>query len=404
MNLAGAEPIMDLDSILQHLLSSSETNEPWSCNIDSTPLPSTSETPINGIEPTSATVQEKTRSSPPGKVEISSSRARGAKRRLSISASSDNSAYMSSECPFSSPEIEQHNRQENPRSLTQEEKKSRRLEQNRESAQIFRQKKKAYVEELESQVKALSDEQSATKQHMAALTTDNARLQGELDFLQGLVQRTTQTFSILSTQIATPILPIPTPTSNIPVHVYPDTHLDSFAGSYLQPDKLSPPATRKSKGRSKGKVANPPPVHHGGLLLIVFLSVGIVFNYGNMHLSLGPSLPFEGSADSVVGLLRAMVHPIPAQAFRPSRILLACDDPIVLAALPDQAHMQLPSAMTALSSQEISAASQIWDYQLSAAPNHTRQRLLISKCTRAFELFLPIAMVVLLAQSYSMIW
>lgn len=68
-------------------------------------------------------------------------------------------------------------------------KRQRRLIKNRESAQASRQRKKDYVDDLESKVESLVSSNARLKEDFASLTSENAQLNNEVEFLNQLVRR-----------------------------------------------------------------------------------------------------------------------------------------------------------------------------------------------------------------------
>jgi len=79
------------------------------------------------------------------------------------------------------------------RPLTSEEekqlKRQKRLIKNRESAQLSRQRKKHYVEELEAQVKALTAENLQMQAQMQQINTKNQQLESQVLYWRGLSQQ-----------------------------------------------------------------------------------------------------------------------------------------------------------------------------------------------------------------------
>jgi len=79
------------------------------------------------------------------------------------------------------------------RPLTEEEerqlKRQRRLIKNRESAQLSRQRKRMFIEELESQVSGLQADNRDLVKQVASLTSENQALKDELMNLQALIKQ-----------------------------------------------------------------------------------------------------------------------------------------------------------------------------------------------------------------------
>jgi regulator of replication initiation timing len=79
------------------------------------------------------------------------------------------------------------------RPLTEEEerqlKRQRRLIKNRESAQLSRQRKRMFIEELESQVSGLQADNRDLVKQVASLTSENQTLKDELKNLQALIKQ-----------------------------------------------------------------------------------------------------------------------------------------------------------------------------------------------------------------------
>jgi len=68
-------------------------------------------------------------------------------------------------------------------------KKQRRLIKNRESAQLSRKRKKSYIEELESKLNVLENENGTLKNDLASLAVKNSQLRGEVTYLNDMVEK-----------------------------------------------------------------------------------------------------------------------------------------------------------------------------------------------------------------------
>lgn len=110
------------------------------------------------------------------------------------------------------------------RSLSEEEerqlKRQRRLIKNRESAQLSRQRKRLYIEELEKKVTALTTENNELIKQVALLTSENASLREEgfqyQSFIKQLSESQKKTLSTLQATQATQALATPVKVEPIP--------------------------------------------------------------------------------------------------------------------------------------------------------------------------------------------
>mmetsp|Transcript_26116 Transcript_26116/g.42803 ORF Transcript_26116/g.42803 Transcript_26116/m.42803 type:complete len:667 (-) Transcript_26116:311-2311(-) len=246
--------------------------------------------------------------------------------------------------------------------LTPAEKKARRLQKNRESAQLFRQKKKVYVEELEKQVKALTEQQAGLSSQVMQLCSDNTRLKNEVSFLQSFIHTTTSNMaSAVTANAAAAVSALPSFIPNMFSFSRPSTAPSSSSSSTSTttsssldtPLAMFAPVSLPTNGVQPRRNVSPPSKNSAGrtgFFLVVLLSVGIMFNYGDVpsHTrSSGPMFPFEaptgpafdipsagaaaGAATGAgAGSLSASALQSSAAARR-SRVLLSGDPPLAIA-------------------------------------------------------------------------
>eukprot|EP01097_Dermamoeba_algensis_P003547 TRINITY_DN2448_c0_g1_i1.p1 TRINITY_DN2448_c0_g1~~TRINITY_DN2448_c0_g1_i1.p1 ORF type:complete len:457 (-),score=119.89 TRINITY_DN2448_c0_g1_i1:230-1600(-) len=141
-------------------------------------------------------------------------------------------------------------------------KKQKRLIKNRESAQLSRQRKKVYLEDLEVKVSRLTEENDDIRRSLTSISEENRRVKEELFYWQHLALKTNEV---------------------------PSTSLPSAA-------VLSSPTLPLSLLSAQKKAAGKPNMKLSGLyLLIVLLSFGLFFNSKKDNLPYGIS-PNQGIA------------------------------------------------------------------------------------------------------------
>jgi len=121
------------------------------------------------------------------------SRIAGKKRNIQEANKNDPSILLDKEkiLSLSSQQLEEYIQQLS-RPLTGEEEKQlkrhRRLIKNRESAQLSRQKKKQYVEDLEQQLELLKAETSALREQLCHISSTNQQLEGQITYLHTFIK------------------------------------------------------------------------------------------------------------------------------------------------------------------------------------------------------------------------
>jgi len=122
------------------------------------------------------------------------SRPNSRKRRLPVSTpSNQNNSNSSASTPNPSglDDIEEGNEPEDPNES--QAKRNRRLVKNREAAQLFRQRQKAYISDLEQKVDKLSTENVALQSKVDLLSAENKLIKEQLGYLRNFISQVTMT-------------------------------------------------------------------------------------------------------------------------------------------------------------------------------------------------------------------
>jgi len=125
---------------------------------------------------------------------IDKNRSNPRKRRLPSSSSTPSAPNASTPNPSGSPDSgdELDKPLENDGDESQA-KRNRRLVKNREAAQLFRQRQKAYIGDLEQKVDKLSTENVALQSKVDLLSAENKLIKEQLGYLRNFISQVTMT-------------------------------------------------------------------------------------------------------------------------------------------------------------------------------------------------------------------
>jgi len=131
------------------------------------------------------------------------------KRRLPTSnpipsPSSNNNNSQSNSNLDSSDEANPENGEEKDEINDSQAKRTRRLVKNREAAQLFRQRQKAYIGDLEQKVDKLSTENVALQSKVDLLSAENKLIKEQLGYLRNFISQVTMTLPFPYNQQAMP--------------------------------------------------------------------------------------------------------------------------------------------------------------------------------------------------------